>query len=91
VSEKLQKLKESMAKIQAEIAEEQKRINEKAAKELQQRIKVVGRYVLDTKKGPELETLVAEMEAAGYLKKNSDRKAFGLELTKDGNTEGDQD
>ncbi|MDA8137940.1 MAG: hypothetical protein M0036_04730 [Desulfobacteraceae bacterium] len=91
MSDKLQKLKESMAKIQAEIEEEQKRLKEKAAKELQQRIKVVGKYFLDTTKEPDFKKLVVTMEAAGYLKKNSDRKAFGLELTKDGNTEGDQD
>jgi hypothetical protein len=75
----LENLEKQLAKIQEQIAEEKKQLKEKAAKERKRQVEIIGAYYLEkAEKGNGLDTLVRELEAAGCLKKKTDRAIFGL-------------
>jgi hypothetical protein len=76
---KLNKLQEQLAKINSEIEAEKRRLKEADARELKQKIRIIGRFVFDRAvKDGTLDDLVREMDQADHLKKAVDRKLFGL-------------
>ena len=77
MGEKLSKLEKQMKKLQAEIADEKKRLKAIEAKERKRKIELVGAYCLEkAEKAATVQQLVNEMSQAGYLKKPADRKLF---------------
>ena len=80
MNDRLDKLKKQMAKLQGLISAEEKRLKEIEAKELRQKVELIGQFVYDRAvKDGSLDRLVSEMDAAGCLTKASDRKLFGIE------------
>ena len=72
-------MKEQLAKVQAEIEDEQKRLQEVEKKQHQAKVRLIGAYVLNRSlQLGTLDKLVAEMDQAGVLTKPADRKLFGL-------------